>query len=336
MQNIHNDVNKMKQIINIVDVVGKVVPLKKSGASYKGIRPFYHEEHPSFVVNDKRQMFICFGCGATGDIIEFTKRYYNLDFIEACEKLSEEYGTSIDFTKYTEATKKEDYYKINREAAAFFQREFWKYEFGAQSYMKARGFDNEVLDKFMIGYANCEADSLYRYFKAKGVKTKALLELGLIRKDKSGKYYDTFVDRIIFPVVNTLDEVVGFGSQRIRGNDSAIFLNSQESPVFKKGNNLYALNETRTEIFRAGRAIIVENYMDLLTLYQMGIKNAVAVLGTSLTQNQAKILKRYTNNISLCYDMDQAGKSAASKAKKTLESQGLNVKTYFLKEMNEE
>lgn len=172
-------VEELKNQINIVDVVGRVVPLKRAGANYKGVCPFHSEKTPSFVVSEQKQIFTCFGCGASGDVIEFTKRYYNLDFAEAVEKLAKENGIEISIGGKRNSDK-EKYYEINKEAARFFYRAFTEEKNPGYSYMKKRGIDDAILKKFGIGYADDSWDSLYRYFKAKGTDEKVLLELGLI------------------------------------------------------------------------------------------------------------------------------------------------------------
>lgn len=325
-----NGADDLKSQLNIVDVIGRVVPLKRAGSNYKGVCPFHSEKTPSFVVSDQKQIFTCFGCGATGDVIEFTKRYYNLDFIEACEKLGKEYGIEVDFSKSSGNKEREEYYKINREAAAFFYKAFTEKANPGYTYMKKRGLEDGILKKFGIGYADKEWDSLYRHFKAKGVDEKILLELGLISQGKEGKYYDKFRNRVIFPIINTSGKVIGFGGRRIDDNDNPKYLNSPENLIFQKKNNLYALNITKQEIGKEGSAIIVEGYMDVISLYQHGVKNVVASLGTALTDNQAKLIKRYTNTVNLCYDSDSAGINAALRGIDILTPRGLKVRVFHV------
>ena len=196
----NSTIEELKSQINIVDVVGRAVTLKRAGSNFKGVCPFHNEKTPSFVVSEQKQIFTCFGCGATGDAIEFTKRYYNLDFSEAVDKLAAEYGITIKRSNFNDD--REKYYEINKEAARFFYRAFSEQKNPGYTYMKKRGIDDAILKKFGIGYADEKWDSLYRYFKDKGVEEKILLELGLISESK-GKYYDKFRDRVIFPIINT-------------------------------------------------------------------------------------------------------------------------------------
>ena len=320
----------LKSQLNIVDVIGRVVPLKRAGSNYKGVCPFHSEKTPSFVVSDQKQIFTCFGCGATGDVIEFTKRFYNLDFVEACEKLGKEYGIEVSFGRSGQNKEKDKYFSVNREAARFFYRAFTEKANPGYTYMKKRGLDDAVLKKFGIGYADKEWDSLYKHFKALGTDESVLMELGLISKGRDGKYYDKFRNRVIFPIINTSGKVIGFGGRRIDDNDNPKYLNSPENAIFQKKDNLYALNTAKQDIGKDGSAIIVEGYMDVISLYQHGVRNVCASLGTALTENQAKLIKRYTPNVSLCYDADSAGINAALRGIDILVPQGLKVRVFHV------
>ncbi|MBO5995544.1 MAG: DNA primase [Firmicutes bacterium] len=326
----NNGVDDLKSQLNIVDVIGRVVPLKRAGSNYKGVCPFHNEKTPSFVVSDQKQIFTCFGCGATGDAIEFTKRYYNLDFMEACEKLGKEYGIEVNFQRNNQGKEKEKLYALNREAARFFYKAFTEKANPGYSYMKKRGMDDAILKKFGIGYADREWDSLYKYLKAKGAEDQDLIDLGLVSRGRDGKCYDKFRHRVIFPIINTSGKVIGFGGRRIDDNDNPKYLNSPENAVFQKKNNLYALNTTKQDIAKDGSAILVEGYMDVISLYQHGVHNVAASLGTALTENQAKLIKRYTPNVYLCYDSDQAGVNAALRGIEILSPAGLKVKVFHV------
>lgn len=317
-------IDEIKNRSNIIDVIGRQVQLKKTGSNHKGLCPFHSEKTPSFVVSEDKQIFTCFGCGATGDIIEFTKKYYNLDFQGAIEQLANEYGIELRDAGFTGEGEKQLLYDINREAATFFFRRFASKPNKAESYMISRGFDPKILHKFGVGYADEEWQSLYDFLKAKKYNEDVLLSLGLIAQSK-GKYYDKYRDRIIFPIINTRGKIIGFGG-RIIGNGMPKYLNSQESIVFQKKNNLYGLYLTRQDINREDCAILVEGYMDVISLYQRGVRNVSASLGTALTEGQARMLKRYTNNIVLAYDADEAGQKAASRGMEVLHRSGCKVK----------
>jgi len=301
-----NTIEEIKSRCNIVDIVGRVVPLKRTGANHKGLCPFHNEKTPSFVVSEAKQRFTCFGCGATGDTIEFIQKYYNLEFSEAVEKLAAECGVVIE-TDFKKSEKKDLQYQINREAATYFYKAFREKANPAATYMQKRGITPEVLNLFGIGYADGEWDSLYQHLKSKGYDEDKLLDLGLISESK-GKYYDKFRSRVIFPIISTGGKVIGFGGRSL-GDDMPKYLNSQESSVFQKKNNLYALNLTKQEIGKSGYGILVEGYMDVISLYQYGVRNVAASLGTALTENQARLLKRYTGQVVLSYDADEAGKT---------------------------
>ena len=321
---INNDsIEELRSQINIVDEIAKVVELKRAGANYKGCCPFHNEKTPSFVVSEQKQIFTCFGCGESGNVFKFVQRYYNLDFVESVEKLAKENGVTLKLEGHEDG-KRERFYDINRLAARFFYKAFTEGANAGYTYMKKRGIEDAVLKKFGIGYADGEWNSLHDHLKVNGVDEKEMLELGLI-SEKNGKYYDKFRDRVMFPIINTSGKVIGFGGRAI-GDANPKYLNSPENRVFSKKNNLYALNTCKQDIGKDNCAIIVEGYMDVISLYQGGVHNAIASLGTALTENQAKLIKRYTKNIVLSYDADQAGRKAALRGIDVLGTQGLKVK----------
>ncbi|MCI9598045.1 MAG: DNA primase [Firmicutes bacterium] len=318
-----NTVDEIKSRCNIVDVIGRVVPLKKAGSNYKGRCPFHNEKTPSFVVSETKQIFTCFGCGATGDVISFVQQYHQLDFMQAMEKLADEYGITIQ-KGFHKSEDKDTAYTINREAAKFFYRAFRERANPGYAYMKGRGIEPEILNKFGIGYADEKWDSLFLHLTAMGYPKEKLVELGLISQSK-GKYYDKFRGRVMFPIMNTSGKIIGFGG-RVLGDGTPKYLNSQESGVFQKKNNLYGLNITRQEIHKEDQAILVEGYMDVISLYQSGVRNVSASLGTALTENQARLLKRYTDNVILSYDADQAGINAALRGLDILHREKVKVR----------
>lgn len=323
-----NIVEEIKSRCNIVDVIGRHVILKKTGNNYKGVCPFHNEKTPSFVVSDMKQIFTCFGCGATGDTIEFVQRYHNLDFLGAIERLAGEYGIEMKDHGFQGEGKKSILYEINREAATYYYKCFTEKANVGFDYMQNRGIDTKTLRKFGIGYADEERDSLYRYFMEKGTDVALLLELGLVSQSKE-KYYDKYRNRVIFPIINTRGKVIGFGGRAL-GDDNPKYLNSPESTVFLKKNNLYGLNLTRQEINKENYAILVEGYMDVISLYQHGVRNVSASLGTALTESQAAMLKRYSDHIILAYDADTAGQAAALRGLDILHNAGCKVKVLHI------
>ena len=317
-------VEELKSQIDIVDVIGRTVQLKRAGANYKGLCPFHNEKTPSFIVSPQKQIFTCFGgCGASGDVVSFVKRYYNLDFNEAVEKLANEHGITIQRNVHSDD--REKYYEVNREAARFFYRNLTEGKNPGYTYMAKRGIEDRTIKKFGLGYAPDSWDALYSHFKAKGVDEKILVELGLL-SEKDGKYYDKFRNRVIFPIINTAGKVIGFGGRALSDQQMPKYLNSPENKVFQKKNNLYALNITRQDIGKAGMAIIVEGYMDVISLHQSGVTNVAASLGTALTENQAKLVNRYTKNVVLSYDADAAGQKAALRGIDVLKGENCKVK----------
>ena len=317
-------IEEVKSHIDIVDVIGRSVELKRAGANYKGLCPFHNEKTPSFIVSPQKQIFTCFGgCGASGDVVSFVEKYYNLDFNEAVQKLADEYGITLQRISYNDD--REKYYQINREAARFFYRNLTEKKNPGYTYMQKRGIHDSIIKKFGLGYAEDSWNSLYEHFKSKGIDEKILVELGLLSK-KGDRYYDKFRNRVIFPIINTAGKVIGFGGRAINNEDMPKYLNSPENRVFQKKNNLYALNITRQDIGKSGSALIVEGYMDVISLYQNGVKNVAASLGTALTENQAKLINRYTKNVILSYDADSAGRKAALRGIEVLRGENCKVK----------
>ena len=311
---------------NIVDVVSPLVSIKRAGSNYKCCCLFHKEKTPSFVVSEQKQIFTCFGCGKSGDVIKFIQEYYNLNFPEAVRRLAAQYGIEIDDSYERQSKKKDGYYAINKTAARFFFDAFTKHANPGYDYMKGRGIQPETIAKFGIGYADEGWQTLSDYMLAQGTQAELLTELGLSsRSSKDGRLYDKFRGRVMFPIFNTMGKVIGFGGRTIIG-DAAKYLNSQESFVFEKKRNLYGLNLSKTEIQEQGYAILVEGYMDVVGLYQGGVRNVCAALGTALTPEQAQLLKRYTKKAVLCLDSDAAGIKAAIRGCDVLRAAGLDVR----------
>jgi len=311
--------------VNIVDVVGREVNLKKAGANYKGLCPFHSEKTPSFMVNEEKQIFNCFGCGQKGDVIKFVQTYYKLPFVEAVEKLCNEYGIRMPERRSSRPKIDYDkYYEINAKAARFFYNSLGVRGNKGLAYLKGRGLSKETITKFGLGYAPDSYNALTDYLRSEGVSDEDMLKLGLANKGKNG-LYDKFRNRVIFPIIDTRDKVIGFGGRAL-GDIKPKYLNSSESEIFLKKNNLFGLNFTRKEISDEDRVIIVEGYMDAISLYQGGVKNVAASLGTALTDNQAKLVCRYTKNVVLSYDSDNAGINAALRGIDVMNKAGAKVR----------
>ncbi len=328
----HNFIEDLKNKLNIVDIIGQNIQLKKKGANYWGICPFHSEKTPSFSVNEEKQFYHCFGCGAGGDIIKFVQDYYKLDFNDAIAMICNDNG--IELPKMTNQTNfnYKRYYEINKIAATYYLNNLRKLPNPGYMYISKRGISNKTLNKFGIGYSNDSWDGLYRHMSSLKIPEEELERIGLIKKNKNGKYYDKFRNRVIFPIINTQKKVIGFGGRSIINGDKGMpkYLNSDESEIFHKKNNLYGLNLARDEVKKEGNIIIVEGYMDVISLYQAGVKNAIASLGTALTVEQARLLARYTKNVVLAYDSDNAGINATLRAIDILKEAKINVRVLNL------
>lgn len=305
-----NFTDDLKAQLNIVDIIGREVPLKKSGSNYMGRCPFHNEKTPSFSVNEGKQFYHCFGCGKSGDVIGFVQEYYKLPFVEAVEKLATENGIKLPERRSSgPKIDYEKYHGINAKAARFFYNSLGTRGNKGLAYLRKRGLTKETITAFGLGYAPASGHALVDHLRKEGVSDEDMLKLGLANKGRDG-LYDKFRDRVMFPIISTRDKVIGFGGRAI-GDYKPKYLNSPESEIFLKKNNLFGLNLTKKEIDKEQRAIIVEGYMDMISLYQNGVRNVAASLGTALTLNQARLLCRYSKNIVLSYDSDSAGINAA-------------------------
>ncbi|WP_176212594.1 DNA primase [Clostridium acidisoli] len=319
-------IEKIKYENDIVDVISEKVRLKKSGRNYTGLCPFHNEKSPSFSVSRDKQIYKCFGCGEAGNVITFVMKTRNISFIDAVRILAERVHIDLDFLESGNNKKNnanEKLLKLNVDAARFFFSNLKQNE-RANEYFLRRGITQNTIRKFGLGYAIDDWHGAMNYLLRKGYTEKELLTNGLIIKNDKGNRYDRFRNRIMFPVFDYRGKVIGFGG-RVMDDSKPKYLNSPETPLFKKGINLYGLNfALKNQNSRT--FIIVEGYMDCIALHQCGITNAVASLGTALTQSQAKLLKRYADNIIISYDADTAGQKATIRGLKILKDNGLEVK----------
>ena len=323
-KNYSKAVEDIKSTVNIVAVIGSAITLTRSGSGYMACCPFHKEKTPSFSVSESKGFYHCFGCGEHGDVIKFVEKYYNLDFQSAVEKLCSQYGITIEETIGPSDKKKEEYYEANKQAARYFFDRLSKSANKGYDYMSGRGLTAKTLQFFGIGYTGEDWTGLVDTLTKNGVRKDVLLELGLAA-EKNGRLYDKFRGRVIFPIINVRGKVIGFGG-RIIGDGEPKYLNSPESAVYQKKYNLYGLNRSKDAVIREGFAILVEGYMDCVSLYQAGVENVAASCGTALTPEQAKLLKRYAKNIVLCYDSDNAGINAALRGIDVLREAGLDVR----------
>lgn len=324
----HSFIDEIKNKIDIVNVIGKDVKLKRKGGNYWGNCPFHSEKTPSFSVNEEGQFYHCFGCGAGGDVIKFTQEYYKLDFNEAITKLCTENGIEIPKMSKRNRVDYNRYYDINVMTARFYLEKLRELPNQGYDYIHGRGLSNKILNNFGIGYAPNGWSELYEHLKAKEVRDEEMLKLGLVKRGKNGALYDKFRNRVIFPIINTRGNVIGFGGRSLEKEDKSVpkYLNSDESDIFLKKNNLYGLNFASKAIRQEGNVIVVEGYMDVISLHQAGIKNVIASLGTALTEEQARLISRYTKNVVLSYDSDRAGINASLRGIDVLRTANLNIK----------
>lgn len=309
-----NVLDEIRDRADIVDLIGEYVDLKRSGSNYMGLCPFHSEKTPSFSVSPSKGIFKCFGCGVGGDVITFVMKRENLSFPEAVEFLADKYSVRLEVYKdeNKEARDKKDrLYEINREAGLHFLKNYQASQ-KTQLYLKNRMLNDKTIRSYGIGYSKDSWTDLYDHLTKLGYKEEELLELNLISKSKNGNYIDRFRDRVMFPIINRNNRIIGFGA-RAFGDEKPKYLNSRETPIFHKGNNVFNMNIISRESTRE-RIILVEGYMDVISLYNSGINYSVASLGTSLTIDQANIIKKMAKDIYICYDSDNAGINATSRA----------------------
>ncbi|EHR33197.1 DNA primase [Helcococcus kunzii ATCC 51366] len=303
-------INDLKDRIDIVDLISEYVNLKRAGSSFKGLCPFHNEKTPSFMVNREKNNFHCFGCHEGGDAISFIMKIENLGYIDAIKFIADKLGVVLEETEYSKdrVNRNNKYYEINSLAAKFYFKNLLTYDF-PQEYLAKRGLDKKVLNKYFLGYARND-NSLYAFLKENGFEEKDMLDLGLIG-ESNDRYYDKFRDRLMFPILNNKNKVIGFGGRTLIDHKIK-YINSPESDIFIKGKNIYGVNVVNRN--RRNKVILVEGYMDVIALYNKGIDYALATLGTALTEDQARMIKRYSNEIFIAYDGDTAGVKATLRA----------------------
>lgn len=312
---------------DIVDVISGYIKLKKSGSSYVGLCPFHNEKSPSFSVSGTKQMYHCFGCGVGGNVITFVMEYENYTFPEAVKMLADRAGIALPVMEYSGEDRRERDIKtklleINKIAATFYYHQL-KSPAGQSGldYLKKRQLSDKTINTFGLGYAPQLTGDLYRMLKEKGYDDELLKESGLFTYEKGIR--EKFWNRVIFPIMDINNKVIGFGG-RVMGDGKPKYLNSPETKLFDKSKNLYGLNVARSS--RKNNLIICEGYMDVISMHQAGFNQAVASLGTALTPGHARLMKRYTDNVLITYDSDEAGVKAALRAIPILKEAGLSTK----------
>ena len=327
-------IEEVRQKNDIVDVVSQYVKLTRKGSSYFGLCPFHNEKTPSFSVTPGKQMYYCFGCGAGGNVFNFIMEYENYTFGEALKYLADRAGVELPQIEYSKevrekAQERAELLEINKQAAQYFYYQL-RTEKGAQGYqyLTGRGLSEETMRKFGLGYSDKFGGGLYQFLKSKGYGDDRLRESGLFNVDERHGMYDKFWNRVIFPIMDVNNRVIGFGG-RVMGDGKPKYLNSPETQIFDKSRNLYGLNVARTT--RRKYLILCEGYMDVISMHQAGFTNAVASLGTALTSGHASLLKRYTQEVLLLYDSDEAGVRAALRAIPILREAGVNSRVVNLR-----
>ncbi|MBW7842077.1 MAG: DNA primase [Ignavibacterium sp.] len=325
-------IEEIRNSISIVDVISEYVQLRKRGKNFVGLCPFHNEKTPSFTVTEEKQIFHCFGCHTGGNVFKFLMEYKKISFIEAVQEIAEQQGIEISYDDegYSEKqSEQEILYDINTEAARYFLNNLLNDQEGeaAREYFKNRNLKIQTIRAFGLGYTINGYENLVNFLKEKSIDLERALQLGLIGQYKDGRIYDKLPGRIIFPIFSPNGRVVAFAGRKLREEDTGgKYINSPESLIYVKGRILYGLSHAKDDIRKLDKAIIVEGYMDLISLYQAGIKNVVAVSGTALTDDQAQLLSRYTKNVVLLFDADAAGIKASMRSIEILLKRNFDVK----------
>jgi len=320
-------IDEIRTSNDIVDVISQYVTLKRSGRNFFGLCPFHKEKSPSFSVSPDKQIFHCFGCGVGGNVIHFISKIENIDFRETLEVLAERAGITLPTLENSQDDKllelKAKVYDINKEAAYFYHENLYKpTSKEAQEYIKKRKLGNNTLKSFLIGYSG-NYDELYRLLKSKGYTENEILASSLVNKTENGKFIDRFRKRLMFPILDARGRVIAFGG-RVLDDSKPKYINSPENIVYSKGRHLFGLNVAKKNDLK--KIIIVEGYMDVISLHQRGITNVVASLGTALTEAQGRLLRKHSQQVILGYDSDGAGQAATVRGLEILQSMGADVR----------
>lgn len=335
MNNMRDIIDEVKSRCDIVNVISQYISLKQSGSNFSGLCPFHSEKTGSFHVNQGKQIYKCFGCGEGGDVINFVMKIENLDFIEAVKLLAEKNGIEFKTNLSEEDKAKMEKIKIIQDihlkSARFYFANLTKSKNPGYDYLKRRGLSDKIIKKFGLGYSPYSWNSLMEYLISLGYEKKDLVLSGLVtHKENDNKYYDRFRNRVMFPIFDYRGNVIGFGG-RVLDDSLPKYLNSPDTLLFNKRFNLYGLNYAKKSIVNDS-LILVEGYMDLISLYEHGIENVVATLGTALTNDQGRLIKRYASTAIISYDSDDAGIKATLRAIEILKNQNINIKILNLKD----
>lgn len=323
----HEYIEELTRRTDIVDVVGNYVQLKRKGRLYGGLCPFHSEKTPSFYVYPDTQSFYCFGCGAGGDVITFTKKIENLEYIETIKLLAQKGGLDVpeNDTDNRAANLKKRILEINRETANYYFKQLVSGDDKkGLKYFVDRGLKPETIKKYGLGYAPASWDGLYKHLSKSGYSNEEMIAAGVRTVSRNNNnVYDTFRERVIFPIIDLRGNVIAFGGRTL-GNGIPKYLNTGDTPVFKKSRNLFSLNLAKN--YPARKMILAEGYMDVISINQAGFENVVATLGTSLTSDQARLMKSYADEVIISYDSDSAGQKATQRAINLLSEAGINTR----------
>lgn len=321
-------IDEVRQNSDIVDIISQYVRLKRSGRNFFGLCPFHNEKSPSFSVSPEKQIFHCFGCGVGGNVFTFLTKIEGINFIEAVQMLAERANIQLPVLENNTDSAKEmlksKVYKVNEFSANYYHENLYKPESKiAQEYIKKRKLTNETLKAFQIGFSG-KFDELYKKLKKQGFEDKEILESGLVNKNEKGQYIDRYRNRLMFPICDVRGRVIAFGG-RVLDDSKPKYINSPENVVYSKGRHLFGLNVAKKYDIKK-KLLIVEGYMDVISLHQRGIHNVVASLGTALTQQQGYLLRNSTDQIILSYDSDEAGQTAKIRAMEILQNMGCDLR----------
>ena len=320
-------INDVRQSNDIVDVISQYVHLKRSGRNFFGLCPFHNEKSPSFSVSPDKQIFHCFGCGVGGNVFSFITQIEGINFVEAVQMLAERANIQLPTLQDNGDSQREELkakvYKVNEFTAEFYHQNLYKPQAKiAQEYVKKRQLSNETLKSFKIGFSG-KFDELYQELKKQGFGEREILESGLVNKNERGQYIDRYRNRLMFPICDARGKVIAFGG-RVLDDSKPKYINSPENVVYSKGRNLFGLNVAKKGDLK--RILIVEGYMDVISLHQRGITNVVAPLGTALTEQQGWLLRKNSEQIILSFDSDEAGLKAKLRALDILQNMGCDLR----------
>ena len=331
-----SQIQEIKEKLDIVDVISSYIKLQKTGANYRAICPFHSEKKPSFFVSPTRQLYTCFGCGRKGDVFTFVQEIEGVEFGDALRILAQRAGVTLRRQNPKIQTARKGLYEICELATKFFEKQLATGQLGqkAKDYLLKRGINEESIKKWRIGFAPDAWNSLLNFLTQKGFSVGQIKRTGLVLESEKGKVYDRFRGRIIFPIFDLNSQVIGFGGRFFGKTEEeetmAKYLNIPNTLIYNKSNVLYGLNRAKVPIRKKDSCVLVEGYTDVIMSHQAGVENVVAVSGTALTPAHLSLLKRYSNNLVSCFDMDTAGDSATKRSIDLAQAQGFNVRVAIL------